>query len=324
MTTKKNINLLIQLLADGQFYSGEWLGEQLGVTRTSISNYIKHAEALGLDIHSVKGKGYKLVAPIELLDEALIRSLSEQKAVDVFPVLDSTNQYLLDRLDQLTPGATCMAECQTAGRGRRGRQWVSPFGSHLYLSMYWQLEAGMGAAMGLSLVTGIATVNALESLGVSGVQLKWPNDIYVAGKKLAGILVEMSAQAAGPCQLVIGLGLNVKMPAAAAEGIDQPWTDLHQMGTSGVGRNQLAARLIMALEQSLSLYEQAGLEPFLTRWQALDAFINQPVNLIIGPKTISGIARGIDAQGALLVEQHGVIKPFIGGEISLRLAHVQC
>ena len=320
MATKDNINALITWLADGQFYSGEWLGEQLGVSRTSISNYIKQAQTLGLDIHCVKGKGYKLAAAIELLDADKIRQGAQHDAIEVFAVLDSTNQYLLDRLDELTPGSTCLAECQTAGRGRRGRQWISPFGSHLYLSMYWRLEAGMGAAMGLSLVTGIATVNALAALGVDGVQLKWPNDVYVHGKKLAGILVEMSAQAAGPCQLVIGLGLNVNMPAQAGQDIDQPWTDLQQMGAYHVGRNELAACLVMAFEQSLCLYEQEGLAPFISRWQQLDAFINKPVNLMVGAQIISGIARGIDAQGALLVEHHGVIKTYIGGEISLRLA----
>ncbi len=318
---RDQVNRIIQLLADGQFYSGEWLGEQLSVSRTSISNYIKQAEQLGLDIHSVKGKGYKLAHSIELLDVDEIKRQSGQNAIEVFTEIDSTNQYLMDRLDQLTSGATCLAESQTAGRGRRGRKWISPFGSHLYLSMFWQLEAGIEAAMGLSLATGIATVNALTALGINGAQLKWPNDIYVNNKKLAGILVEMSAQAAGPCQLVVGLGLNIKMPSQMAAEIDQPWTDLSQIGGAGVSRNTLAAHIIMALEQTLALYEQEGLAPFLPRWQELDAFINQPVNLIMGPKTISGIARGVDKQGALLVEQHGVVKPFIGGEISLRLAN---
>lgn len=318
---RDQVNRIIQLLADGQFYSGEWLGEQLSVSRTSISNYIKQAEQLGLDIHSVKGKGYKLAHSIELLDVDEIKRQSGQNAIEVFTEIDSTNQYLMDRLDQLTSGATCLAESQTAGRGRRGRKWISPFGSHLYLSMFWQLEAGIEAAMGLSLATGIATVNALTALGINGAQLKWPNDIYVNNKKLAGILVEMSAQAAGPCQLVVGLGLNIKMPSQMAAEIDQPWTDLSQIGGAGVSRNTLAAHIIMALEQTLALYEQEGLAPFLPRWQELDAFINKPVNLIMGPKTISGIARGVDKQGALLVEQHGVVKPFIGGEISLRLAN---
>ncbi|MCE2572303.1 bifunctional biotin--[acetyl-CoA-carboxylase] ligase/biotin operon repressor BirA [Motilimonas eburnea] len=318
---RDQVNRLIQLLADGQFYSGEWLGEQLSVSRTTISNYIKQAQQLGLDIHTVKGKGYKLADAIELLDVDVIKRESGQEAVEVFTEIDSTNQYLMDRLDQLSSGATCLAECQSAGRGRRGRKWVSPFGSHLYLSMYWQLESGVEAAMGLSLAAGIAAVNALTALGVTGVKLKWPNDIYVNDKKLAGILVEMSAQAAGPCQLVVGLGLNIKMPSQMAAEIDQPWADLSQICGVEISRNTLAAHIIMALEQTLTLYEQAGLAPFLPRWQELDAFINRPVNLIMGPKTLSGIARGVDQQGALLVEQHGIVKAFIGGEISLRLAN---
>ncbi|MFO6424798.1 bifunctional biotin--[acetyl-CoA-carboxylase] ligase/biotin operon repressor BirA [Motilimonas sp. KMU-193] len=317
---REQVNRIIQLLADGHFYSGEWLGEQLGVSRTSVSNYIKQAQQLGLDIHSVKGKGYKMAHAIELLDVAKLQQQSGQDEIVVFSVIDSTNQYLMDRLDQLSSGAACLAECQTAGRGRRGRKWVSPFGSHLYLSMFWQLEQGIEAAMGLSLAAGIATVNALTALGITGAKLKWPNDIYVNNKKLAGILVEMSAQAAGPCQLVIGLGLNINMPAQMATEIDQPWFDLKQIGAQDISRNTLAAHILTALRVTLELYQQHGFKPFLARWQELDAFINQPVNLIMGPKTISGIARGVDQQGALLVEQHGIIKPFIGGEISLRLA----
>lgn len=313
-----NIISLLTTLAKGEFISGEALGEQLAVSRASIAKYIKQLEQLGLDIYSVKGKGYKLAQPVSLLNAENINQQVGAPEVEVFTVIDSTNQYLLNRIGQLQKGHACLAECQQAGRGRRGRTWVSPFASHLYLSLYWQLDEGMAAAMGLSLVTGIAVVNALTAMNIKGVQLKWPNDVYVEGKKLAGILVEMSAQASGPCQLVIGLGLNVNMPVQASEAIDQPWTDLKQVAGQEVDRNILAQNVILALRQTLTLYEREGLAPFISSWQQMDAFANKPVKLLIADKEVKGIARGIDKNGALLLEANGVIKPFIGGEISLR------
>ncbi|RJG49384.1 bifunctional biotin--[acetyl-CoA-carboxylase] ligase/biotin operon repressor BirA [Motilimonas pumila] len=313
-----NIISLLNTLASGQFASGEALGEQLSVSRAAIAKYIKQLEQLGLDIYSVKGKGYRLAQPISLLNAQAINAQIDAPEVEIFTLIDSTNQHLLNRIGQLEKGHTCIAECQQAGRGRRGRTWVSPFASHLYLSMYWQLDEGMAAAMGLSLVTGIAVVNALTAMNISGVKLKWPNDIYVEGKKLAGILVEMSAQASGPCQLVIGLGLNVNMPIQASAAIDQPWTDIKQVAGKEIDRNELAHNVILALRETLRLYEREGLSPFLASWQKMDAFANKPVKLLIAEKEVRGIARGIDKNGALLLEANGVVKPFIGGEISLR------
>ena len=148
-----------------------------------------------------------------LYDEGRLQAEAPMAPVHCFPVIDSTNQYLLERVNTLSSGESCLAECQTAGRGRRGKPWVSPFGCQLILSMYWRLEQGMAAAMGLSLAVGVAVVEALESLGYPGVALKWPNDLYYQGRKLAGILVEMSGSAGASCHLVIGVGLNLAMPS---------------------------------------------------------------------------------------------------------------
>ena len=186
---------LITLLSDGQFHSGEQLGEQLGISRAAVSKHMAALKELGLDLFSLTGKGYRLAVPMALYDEAQLQALAPMAPVHCFPVIDSTNQYLLERVNQLSSGESCLAECQTAGRGRRGKPWVSPFGCQLILSMYWRLEQGMAAAMGLSLAVGVAVVQALESLGYPGVELKWPNDLYYQGRKLAGILVEMSGSA---------------------------------------------------------------------------------------------------------------------------------
>jgi len=239
-------------------------------------------------------------------------------SISVIPVIDSTNQYLLDRINELDSGSVCLAEYQSSGRGRRGRQWVSPFGANLYLSMYWRLDAGMAAAMGLSLVVGVAVVEALEKLGVHGIKLKWPNDLYYNDQKLAGILVEMSGQAGGAANLVIGMGLNIAMEAGS-EDIDQPWTSLNKVTDGGVpGRNELAQALIVTLRNALVDYEQSGMVGFVPRWNRLDNFLGRQVRLIIGPREIEGEVMGIDEQGAVILKNENGIQSFIGGEISLR------
>ncbi|HGM5493460.1 TPA: bifunctional biotin--[acetyl-CoA-carboxylase] ligase/biotin operon repressor BirA [Serratia fonticola] len=310
---------IISLLADGEFHSGEHLGESLGMSRAAINKHIQTIREWGLDVFTVPGKGYSLPATINLLDAERILDLLEDKRVTVLPVVDSTNQYLLDRLAELTSGDACIAEYQQAGRGRRGRQWISPFGANLYLSMFWRLEQGPAAAMGLSLVIGIVMAEVLQRLGADKVRVKWPNDLYLNDRKLAGILVELTGKTGDAAQLVLGAGINMAMRDSNASQIDQRWINLQEAGIS-IDRNELAAKLLNELRSSLRQFEIDGLAPFISRWRQLDNFIDRPVKLLIGEQQIFGIARGIDQQGALLLEQEGVIKPFIGGEISLRSA----
>lgn len=307
---------IIELLAEGEFMSGEEMGRKLNISRAAVSKHIKGLIDWGLDIYSVHGRGYKLSEPVQLLNQTTLREKTGS-TVELISVIDSTNQYLLDRVDNLESGSVCIAEYQTQGRGRRGRHWVSPFGSNLYLSMYWKLDAGMAAAMGLSLVVGVAVVEALEEIGVSGVKLKWPNDLYYQDKKLAGILVEMSGQAGGAAHLVIGMGLNVSMPSDV-KGIDQPWVSLGEVVEELPERNELASALINAWQLVLENYEINGMNDFVERWNRLDNFIERPVKLILGQKEIKGIVQGINQQGALLLKTDKGVESFIGGEISLR------
>lgn len=310
---------LIAILSDGEFHSGEQLGEKLGMSRAAINKHIQTLRDWGVDVFTVPGKGYSLPEPIQLLEEDRIRQQIKYGNVAVLPVIDSTNQYLLDRIHDLHSGDACVAEYQTAGRGRRGRKWFSPFGANLYLSMYWRLEQGPAAAIGLSLVIGIVMAEVLQSLGADQVRVKWPNDLYLNDRKLAGILVELTGKTGDAAQIVIGAGINLVMRNVENDVINQGWINLQEAGIS-LDRNTLAVRLIKELRDSLRLFEQEGLTPYLTRWKRLDNFIDRPVKLIIGDKEIFGISRGIDSQGALLLEQDGVIKPWVGGEISLRSA----
>lgn len=308
---------LISILADGEFHSGEQLGEQLGMSRAAINKHIQTLRDWGIDVFTVPGKGYSLPEPIQLLDEAFILSRVSEGTVNVLPVIDSTNQYLLERLDKLKSGDACIAEYQQAGRGRRGRQWFSPFGTNLYLSMYWRLEQGPAAAIGLSLVIGIVIAEVLQQLGAHDVRVKWPNDLYLNDKKLAGILVELTGKTGDAAQIVMGAGINLTMKSVASEVVNQGWINLQQVGLN-IDRNQLAISLITELRQALVHFEREGLTPFLSRWKQLDNYINRPVKLIIGEREVFGIARGINEQGGLLLEQDGLIKAWVGGEISLR------
>ena len=310
---------LISILADAEFHSGEQLGERLGMSRAAINKHIQTLRDWGVDVFTVPGKGYSLPEPIQLLDEEQIARQIEHGRVTVLPVIDSTNQYLLDRLSELQSGDACVAEYQQAGRGRHGRKWFSPFGSNLYLSMYWRLEQGPAAAIGLSLVIGIVIAEVLQSLGADKVRVKWPNDLYLQDRKLSGILVELTGKTGDAAQIVSGAGINLMMRRVESDVVNQGWISLQEAGIS-IDRNTLAACLIKELRAGFKLFENEGLAPYLTRWEKLDNFINRPVKLIIGDKEIFGISRGIDAQGALLLEQDGVVKPWIGGEISLRSA----
>jgi len=308
---------LISILADGEFHSGEQLGSAMGMSRAAINKHIQTVRDWGVDIFTVPGKGYSLPHPIQLLDEATIISMLPAGRVSVLPVIDSTNQYLLDRISELSSGDACVAEYQQAGRGRRGRKWFSPFGSNLYLSMYWKLDQGPAAAMGLSLVIGIVMAEVLQRLGAADVRVKWPNDLYLKDRKLAGILVELTGKTGDAAQLVIGAGINLKMREPVADTINQGWINLQEAGVN-IDRNELTATLLKELRAALLHFEKEGLAPFITRWRGLDNFLDRPVKLLIGDQEIHGIGRGIDQQGALLLEQEGIIKPYIGGEISLR------
>ncbi|MCG5293668.1 bifunctional biotin--[acetyl-CoA-carboxylase] ligase/biotin operon repressor BirA [Providencia rettgeri] len=313
---------LIDILADAQVHSGEQLGEQLGMTRSAINKHIKTLRSWGLNIETIAGKGYKLPYQINLLSEEVIKKQIDDVNIIVEPVIDSTNQYMLERIAELKSGDTCLAEYQSAGRGRRGRQWISPFGCNLYLSMYWRLEQGPAAAVGLSLVVGIVIAEVLNRISQEKVKVKWPNDLYMNDKKLAGILVELTGKTGDAAHIIIGVGINIGMNnnnIESSKSITQEWSSLRDE-VENIERNELSANIIKSLRESLVIFEHEGLKPFLERWFKLDNFLNRHVKLLIGNDIISGIERGVNDQGALLLQKdNGEIIPYIGGEISLRL-----
>ncbi|WP_392561668.1 bifunctional biotin--[acetyl-CoA-carboxylase] ligase/biotin operon repressor BirA [Orbus sturtevantii] len=308
---------IIDLLSDGQVYSSKELAAILGTTCAGINEHIELIRQWGIALTTEQG--YQLIYSLDLLKYDKIAKYYQKYSaqpigLDVIPIIGSTNQYLLNKINKLSSGSACVAEYQQAGRGRRGRQWFSPFGSNLYLSMYWRLAQGLAAVMGLSLVIGMVVANVLRKLSGQDIKVKWPNDLYLNDKKLAGILVEISAKTGDVAHVVIGVGINLNMHAPDQHVVNQAWSNLGK-----IDRNLLVAHLLFSLREALGCFEKKGFAAFFAEWAPIDNFINRSVKLIIDDTNIiKGICRGINPHGALLLEQDGKITPYIGGEISLR------
>ncbi|WP_163134079.1 bifunctional biotin--[acetyl-CoA-carboxylase] ligase/biotin operon repressor BirA [Agarivorans sp. Alg241-V36] len=310
---------LISWLSSGEFCSGESLAQQLEVSRTTVASYIKQYSALGVDIYSVKGKGYRLSEPLSLLDaKALEQSLPSNQPL-VFDQVDSTNAWLMNNIDTVEHGQVVLAEYQSAGRGRRGRAWQTPYAGQLCMSLLWRLQDGIEAAMGLSLAVGLAIVEALEKAGFEDLGLKWPNDIYLGGKKLGGVLIELQGHANSEVSLVVGLGVNIRVASLQAEQIDQAFAQLETNAKSTVNRTELAVAIVESLNQMFEIFSLQGFAALQQRWNRYDVFANKDVSLRFSEdRQLKGKAKGVDQQGQLLLEIDGQQQAFMAGEVSLR------
>ena len=315
---------LLKLLADGAFHAGPALGERLGVSRAAVNKAIQSLVESGADIHRVSGRGYRLGEPFVALSEtpigALLAERQGQTVLEVFDEVDSTNQQLL-RTPELSSGRVCLAEAQSAGRGRRGRGWVATPCHNILLSMSWRFETGPAGLAGLSLAAGVAVLRALEEFGVRDAGLKWPNDILRDGRKLAGLLIDLRGEASGPSLVVLGLGLNVHLAPHEAALIDQPWTSLRESLPAPVDRNRLAGLLIAHLGEMFRVFERAGFESFRAEWERRHVYSGQAVRLQSGNEDVFGKVVGIDTSGGLRVQlAGGELRTFHSGDVSLRAA----
>lgn len=316
---------LLDLLSDGRFHSGEQLGDALGVGRSAVWKHLHALEQKGIEIHKVRGKGYRLAEPLEFLSRekicALLPLASRQliSGVEIHQAIASTNRYLLDRLAKGGPSAyVCLAESQWRGRGRQGKSWVSPYASNLYLSLSWRFQEMPVAFTTLGLVVAVALTRALTEIGLREIRLKWPNDVLWGAGKLAGILLEMGGESGGPCHVVIGVGLNIRMPAHFDGRIDQPWSDLEQALGRGVSRNQVCAMVLHHLLEVLCCFQQRGFAPFIEEWRQRDATYGKAITIILPEQRLSGIAAGIDENGACLLRRRDKLYRFMSGDVSLR------
>lgn len=306
--------------------SGDALARELGQTRAAVWKRIQGLRAAGVAIEGRAGDGYRLEYPLELLDADRIRAglapaaAAELAALEIAWTLASSNSELLRRGTPLRGVEVLLAERQTGGRGRRGRHWASPLAAHVYLSLLRGFSGGLSRMGGLSLAAGVVVAEALRDMGFAGVMLKWPNDLVVAGRKLGGLLVEGGGEFAGPARAVVGLGLNVRMPAALADDISQPWTDLCTLAGTEVSRNAVVAALLSALLPALATFERDGLAPFLARYQVLDALAGREVRVEDGGALHTGVACGLAGDGALRVRSGDGERLFHAGEVSVRAA----
>jgi BirA family biotin operon repressor/biotin-[acetyl-CoA-carboxylase] ligase len=268
-----------------------------------------------------RGFGYRLSEPLDLLDAARLRDLlgpTPGRDVEVFDTLASTNAHLVARIAAGRGAGVCLAEHQSAGRGRRGRTWHSPFGRNLYLSISHAFDVGPAQLAGLSLAVGAALVQVLRGLGVDGIGIKWPNDLVSGRHKLGGILIELQGDTQGPCWAVVGIGLDVNMSAAGDGAIDQPWTSLARLAGRVFDRTALAAQVIAAVHDALVAFPASGLAPWLAQYAAADVLAGHEIDVDWAGEHLHGVARGIDAQGALLIDCDGVRRPLWGGEVTVR------
>lgn len=318
---------LLRLLADGARHSGEELAAALSISRAAVWKRLQQLEEWGIACEATPGSGYRLESALDLLDTGAIQGRLPSAArerlrnLEVHAELESTNDRLL-AVNDLPAGRfdACLGEFQSAGRGRRGRRWVAPFASGLCLSVNWNYRDAPATLSALSLAVGVAARRALKRLGFPGLSLKWPNDIVHAGDKLGGILIDLRGEAAGPAYFVVGIGINVRLPTSVrdglrAEGVEA--TDLASLGEVP-SRNEVAAVMIAELTAALVEFGGRGLAAFTDEWQEADALIGRPVRVLQGGQHLDGLARGVDGDGALMLETDGVRRRILSGDVSVR------
>jgi BirA family biotin operon repressor/biotin-[acetyl-CoA-carboxylase] ligase len=322
---------LLKLLADGELRSGEWLAEAMGHTRAAVWKAVERLRALGIDIQALPRRGYRLASPIELLDARRIGAeiagarMPHLRNLELLFEVDSTNTRLLAAAaPPLGSADVCMSELQHAGRGRLGRRWIAPFGAGIAMSVGWSFSDMARTLPALSLGVGVAVARALAKVGAVGTSLKWPNDIWFRDRKMGGVLIELRAEAQGPAHVVIGIGINVILPPGARQKIEASGVAVAAVEDAceaGPSRNRVAGTILDELLSMLLQYERQGFAAFRDAWAALDALNGRPAQIIVGDNVVTGVARGVDADGALLLDNGDRVQRFVSGEASLRLIH---
>lgn len=312
----------LRLLNNGAFHSGEALAQQLGVSRASIHHALRDASDFGLEIFSVRGRGYSLRNPPQWLQPQRIQSelseLTTKLRLQVVESTDSTNTQLLQQAAQGAPSGTVLAaEWQSGGRGRFGRRWHAGLGQALTFSLLWRFDCGLNGLSGLSLAVGAALARVLRELGIVQAGLKWPNDVLDERGKLAGILIEAQGDVLGPSAVVIGVGLNLSMPDDGR--IDQPVGALARDGVTLPERNDLFALIVRALADTLHTFGNGGFPPFRAEWERLHVWQDRPVRLLMPDgQSLDGVARGVTDDGSLRLETAAGERIINAGEVSLR------
>lgn len=321
-TQQSSLSHLVKILSDGKYHDGTTIGETLNITRSAVWKAMKKLEAYGIDVDSIKGKGYALPEPLILLDKKLIQKKLTNKNIDIQIVeeIDTTHDFK-NFLDKNKTPSICLAESQTQGKGRMGRNWHSPFGQNLYFSCLYTFEKDISELAGLSLVVGLAVIKTLKKYDFPESPLiKWPNDVIYQYQKLAGTLIEVKAETHDSCRTIISIGVNVNMLKNddTHKNISQLWTSLRSILGNYIDRNDLCAELMNNLLDYLKQFEQTGLVYFIPEWKTVDALFNKPITLNNANQKIHGIAKGINSQGNLLLKlEDGKLQAFSSGDTTV-------
>jgi len=319
MTTRGKI---LDLLQAGDFVSGQTIATRLNISRSAVSQSISSLVSTGVEVHSVHGRGYRLVSPISKLCAKYILSELEAECSENLPSfivleeVDSTNEYLKRCARNSTTPSFCLAEHQTHGKGRQGRTWLNTPYRSILMSFRFELVGGAIASAGLSLAIGVAVQNVLVRHGFDKVGLKWPNDIMYGSQKLGGILIEMFGEIGGSCTCIVGVGLNVTVENALNTQLERSIGGLSDLTKSLVNRNALAASLMLAFQEAVMNFEKFGFSWFSDDWHKNHVFKDKSIKIQTGSRIIEGVARGVNSDGSLLLQgSHGEIHQITTGEV---------
>lgn len=288
-------------------------------------------ETMGLLLDQLKKHDIKFANLLDTYDKQ--RLIDQIKTPDHFSeveiylnvLLDSTNAFLKQLTSAVKKIRVCLAEKQTRGRGRRGKEWFSPFGSNICMSIRRPVNITPKASGAISLVVGISIVQALESFGYVDLKIKWPNDIYYKNKKLSGVLIEVVSVKHDFLDVIIGIGMNVNVPDSALSSVEQAWVNLAEIPCdSPASRNDLVIAIVNNLNENLSLLENKGLNAFQQSWKRYDLLLGKSIKVMQEDNSlIEGEAIGISDTGRLLVERtNNTVLPVSAGEVSVRLSEL--
>ena len=308
--------------AGDEFVSGEAISDKLGMSRAAVWKHVNGLRSQGYRIDAVPARGYRLVEIPDRLGALELKPLLGThdlgQVLHCHDELESTNDLAKQLAEEgAGHGEVVVAEAQTAGRGRRGRAWVSPPRKNLYLSAILRPDLPPQRAAELTLVASVAVCEAVRQAGVAAT-IKWPNDVIVNGRKVAGILTEMAAEVDRVQWVVLGVGVNLNI---AAEDLPD---DLREIATSiaaergePVPRALFTAALLGGLEEWLDRYEDEGFGPVRDAWRSLSGTLGREVRVSMAGGEISGIAEDIDESGALLVRGAAGLTRVVAGDVQL-------
>ena len=326
MFDTKDHKIIAALSSTDSYLSGNQLGDLLGMSRVAIGKRLRVMQAAGLPVETKAATGYRLQKGFTPLNQNSILQLLNQSTIsklaksEVHIVMDSTNSQIESIFLNAGQTGFVTTEVQNLGKGRRSNNWISTPFQNIMLSLAWQFPVWPTDITAFSLATGVMVADVLGNLGIKGLQLKWPNDLYLNGAKIGGILINIKGDSGAEVRLNCGIGLNIKISAKDQQAIDQECTDLYTAGHKNLNRNYLIADLVNNWVDLCEQFQSYGFAPYSERWHSLHLFQNCDVIATKGKLQVVGRVTGVDAQGSLVIKKSNLEEArIVDPEYSLRL-----